>query len=80
MEIVIAPVIRFASPARVSIDARATIWTDASPLVQARLSTDCYFKQADHYIEIGRRRSSWNIECIDDSRSLQNSPWYPLRH
>lgn len=45
MEIVIAPVIRFASPARVSIDARATIWTDASPLVQARLSTDCYFKQ-----------------------------------
>lgn len=33
-------VIRFASPARVSIDARATIWTDASPLVQARLSTD----------------------------------------
>lgn len=33
-------VIRLASSPGVSIDTRATIWTDASPLVQAWLSTD----------------------------------------
>lgn len=55
MEIVIAPVIRLASSPGVSIDTRTTIWTDASPLVQAWLSTDRYFKQTDRYIETGRR-------------------------